>query len=174
MTRHSILFTLVCALTVLCGCGGKNGFVGGGQGNSVFLKSITMTPANPTMTLAVAPQPPATQQFVVIGQYNIGNPKDITDQMTWISADPKVATLDTKGVATAIGSGRVIITSQIVEPATQKTLQGTTVLSVVPQLASITVSPARAQIAKGTAQQFTATGSRSEERRVGKECRSRW
>jgi hypothetical protein len=158
-TRHSILFTLVCTFTVLCGCGGKNGFVGGGQGNSVFLKSITMTPVNPTITLAVSPQPPATKQFIVIGQYNVGNPKDITDQMTWISADSKVATLDTKGVATATGSGRVIITTQIFEPATQKTLQATTVLSVVPQLTSIVVSPTAAQIAKETAQQFTATGS---------------
>jgi hypothetical protein len=158
-TRHSILFTLVCTFTVLCGCGGKNGFVGGGQGNSVFLKSITMTPVNPTITLAVSPQPPATKQFIVIGQYNVGNPKDITDQMTWISADSKVATLDTKGVATATGSGRVIITTQIFEPATQKTLQATTVLSVVPLLTSIAVSPASAQIVKETAQQFTATGS---------------
>jgi trimeric autotransporter adhesin len=159
MMKNSILLTLVCGITALCGCGGKNGFVGGGQGNSVFLKSITMTPANPTMTLAVSPQPPATQQFVVIGQYNVGNPKDVTDQMTWISADPKVATLDTQGVATATGSGRVIITTQIFEPATQKTLQATTVLSVVPQLTSIAVSPTSAQIAKDTTQQFTATGS---------------
>jgi trimeric autotransporter adhesin len=159
MTRYSILFTLVCAFTVLCGCGGKNGFVGGGQGNSVFLKSITMTPVNPTITLAVAPQLPATEQFVVIGNYNVGNPKDITDQMTWISADTKVATLDTKGVATATGSGRVIITTQIFEPANQKTLQATTVLTLVPQLTSIAVTPTTAQIAKETAQQFTATGS---------------
>jgi len=113
MTRHSILFTLLCAFTVLCSCGGKNGFVGGGQGSSVFLKSITMTPVNPTITLAVSPQPPATKQFIVIGQYNVGNPKDITDQMTWISADSKVATLDTKGVATATGSGKVIITARV-------------------------------------------------------------
>src|SRR5882724_12980162 len=148
MTRYSILFTLVCAFTVLFGCGGKNGFVGGGQGNSVFLKSITMTPVNPTITLAVAPQLPATEQFVVIGNYNVGNPKDITDQMTWISADTKVATLDTKGIATATGSGRVIVTSQIFEPATQKTFQATTVLSVAAQLTSISISPANEQIAK--------------------------
>ncbi len=159
MTRNSVLAVLVCALAILCGCGGTNGFVGGGQGNSVFLTSISMTPSSPTITLTVAPQPPATQQFVVIGHYNVGNPKEITDQMTWISADAKVATLDAKGIATATGSGRVIITSQIFEPATQKTLQATTVLSVVPQLTSLTVSPASAQIAKTTSQQFTATGS---------------
>ena len=111
------------------------------------------------MTLAVAPQSPATQQFVVIGSFNVGNPQDITSQMTWISADPKVATVDAKGVATATGAGRVIVTAQIFVAASQKTLQTTTVLSVVPQLTSITVNPASAQIAKETAQQFTAIGS---------------
>ena len=158
MSKRWIQLTIVLALAILSGCGGKNGLVGGGQGNSVFLKSISMTPANPTIALAVAPQSPATAQFVVIGSYNVGNPKDITSQMTWISLDTKVATVDNKGTATAVGSGRVVVTTQIFEPATQKTLQASTVLTVVPQLTEITVNPGTAQIAKGTAQQFTATG----------------
>ncbi len=159
MTKHSVLFTVVCTLAVLCGCGGKNGLVGGGQGDSVFLKSIDLSPVNPTLTLTVTPQPPSTKQFSVIGHYNVGNPKDITDQMTWLTADPKVATVDAKGTATATGSGKVIIAAQIFVPATQKTLQATTILSVVPQLTSININPTTAQIAKGTTQQFTATGS---------------
>jgi trimeric autotransporter adhesin len=157
MTKRSILFTLVCALAALCACGGKNGLVGGGQGNTVFLKSIDLSPTNPTLTLAVAP--PSTVQFSVIGYYNVGNPKDITDQMTWGSADTKVATVDTKGIATAVGSGRVIVVTQIFDPGAQKTFQATTILSVVPQLTAITVSPTSAQIAKTTTQQFTASGS---------------
>jgi len=158
--KNILLLTVISiALAALCGCVGHNGLIGGGGGNSVYLKSISMTPANPTISLTVSPQPPATQAFVVMGQYSTGSPKEITDQMTWISADTKVATLDDKGVATATGSGQVIITSQIYEPVTQKTLQATTVLTVVPQLTSITVNPATAQIAKGTAQQFAAMGS---------------
>src|SRR5882757_9965044 len=157
MTKRLMFFTLVCALAVLCGCGGKNGLVGGGQGNTVFLKSIDLSPANPTVTLSTAP--PSSVQFSVIGHYNVGNPKDITGQMTWISADNKVATVDSKGIATASGSGRVIVQTQIFEPATQKTLQATTILSVVPKLTGITISPSSAQIAKTTAQQFTASGS---------------
>jgi len=158
MTRVWNVLVLTSVLAVLCACGGSNGLVGGGQGNSVFLKSITLTPANPTLALTVAPQAPATAQFNVIGQYNVGNPKDITAQMTWLSLDANVATLDTKGVATAVGSGRVIIVSQIFEPATQKTLKATTILTVLPQLTGITVNPSNAQIAKETAQQFTAMG----------------
>jgi hypothetical protein len=157
MSKHLTLFTVLCALTGLCGCGGTNGLVGGGQGNSVSLTSIDLSPINPSLTLKVSP--PSTTQFSVIGHYNVGNPKDITDQMTWISADTKVATMDAKGIATATGSGRVIITTQIFEPATQKTLQATTILSVVPQLTTITIKPATAQIAKATSHQFTASGS---------------
>jgi len=73
MTKYWILFGALCALTALCGCGGKNGLVGGGQGNSVFLKSIDFSPANPTLTLTVAPDAPATVQFSVIGHYNVAN-----------------------------------------------------------------------------------------------------
>lgn len=159
MTRPLFLSLVSCVLLLLCGCGGTNGLVGGGQGNSVFLTSIDLSPVNPTLTLTVSPQPPSTKQFTVIGHYNIGNPKDITNQMTWISADTQVATLDTMGIATAVGSGRVIIRAQIFEPATQKTFQATTVLSVVAQLTAITVNPASAQIAKTTSQQFTASGA---------------
>ena len=123
----------------------------------MYLTSITLSPLNPSLALAVSPR--AIMQFSVIGHYNIGNPQDITNQMTWFSFDTTVATVDKKGVATATGSGRVTIKTEIFEPATQKTLQATTTLSVVPQLTAITISPASAQIARATSQQFTASGS---------------
>lgn len=158
MRRHSMWLVALFAVATLCSCGGKNELVGGGQGNSVFLTSISMTPVNPTISLAVPPQSPATAQFVVIGRYNVGNPKEITGQMTWTSLDTKVATIDSKGTAAAVGSGRVVIATEIFEPATQKLLQAKTVLTVVPQLTAITVSPGSAKIAKQTVQQLTATG----------------
>jgi hypothetical protein len=66
--------------------------------------------------------------------------------------------MDNKGVATAVGSGRVVITGSIQDPVSLKTFKVSTVLTVVPQLTGITINPGSAQIAKGTAQQFTATG----------------
>src|SRR3981081_3045627 len=149
----SILLTMICAIIALCGCGGKNGLLGTGGGAT--LTAVSLTPTNPTLTLSKSP--PATRQFVAIGQYSFGNPKDITNQLTWVSADTTVATMDNKGVATAIGSGRVIITGTIQDPVTLKIFQVSTVVTVVPQLTGITISPANAQIAKGTSQQFTAT-----------------
>jgi uncharacterized protein YjdB len=148
-----ILLTMTCAIIALSGCGGKNGLLGTGGGAS--LTSVSLTPTNPTLTLSKSP--PSIRQFVVIGNYSFGNPKDITNQLTWVSADTTVATMDTKGVATAVGSGRVIITGTIQDPVSLKIFQVSTVVTVVPQLTGITISPASAQIAKGTAQQFTAT-----------------
>ncbi len=148
---------ILVALLALVGCGGKNGLIGGGQNNQ--LKSIALTPANPTIALTVSPDPPATAQFVAIGTFSVGNPQDITKQVTWISADKTVATTDGNGVATAVGSGRVFITAQMQDPATGKLIQSQTILTVVPQLTSITLSPATAKIARETTQQFTATGN---------------
>src|SRR6202158_2119044 len=149
----SILLIMTCAIIALGGCGGKNGLLGTGGGAS--LTSVSLTPINPTLTLSLSS--PATRQFVAIGTYSFGNPKDITNQLTWVSADITVATMDNKGAATAVGSGRVIITGTIQDPVSLKIFQVSTVLTVVPQLTGITISPGSAQLAKGTAQQFTAT-----------------
>jgi hypothetical protein len=118
-----------------------------------------MTPKNPTLSLTVAPAPAATQQFVVVGTYNFGNPQDITKQVSWSSSDTTVVTIDKNGDATAMGSGRAFVTAQIQDPASGKTLQVSTVFTVIPQLTSITISPASATIAHGTTQQFIAAGN---------------
>jgi uncharacterized protein YjdB len=65
--------------------------------------------------------------------------------------------MDNKGVATEVGSGRVIVTGTIQDPVSLKIFQVSTIVTVVPQLTGITISPASAQIAKGTSRQFTAT-----------------
>jgi hypothetical protein len=159
MVRRPILSTLIlsmlmCATVVVCGCGGKQGLIGTGGGAA--LTSVALTPLNPS--IAFSPSPEATQQFNAIGQYSFGNPQDITDQLTWVSADTTVATMSNQGVATAVGAGRVIITGSILDPVSQKLFTVSTILTVVPQLTGITLTPASAQIAMGTAQQFTATG----------------
>src|SRR6266436_1573457 len=150
----SILLTMTCAMIALCGCGGKNGLIGNGGGAS--LTSVSLTPTNPTLTLSLSS--PATKPFVATGQYSFGNPQDITNQLTWVSADTTVVTMDNKGIATAVGSGKAIITGSIQDPVSLKLFQVSTVVTVVPQLTGITISPGSAQIATGTAQQFTATG----------------
>jgi hypothetical protein len=143
-------------LLMLCACGGKGGLIGGGQ-NGITLTAITLAPTNPTVAFSKSPM--ATQQFTVMGSYSLGQPKDITSQMTWQSLDTTVATIDSSGKATAVKSGQVIITTMILDPTTQKTFKASTTLTFVPQLSSISISPASATIAKGTAQRFSASGT---------------
>jgi len=156
MPRHFLLWTTVgILLAMLCGCGGKNGTIGSGGGAA--LTSIALSPTNPT--LAFTPSPDATQQFTVTGTYSFGNQQDITSQMTWGSLDETVVTVDSNGKATALKPGRAIVTASIQDPISQRVFQASTIVTVVAQLTAISVIPSSAQIAKGTAQQFTATGT---------------
>jgi hypothetical protein len=155
-TVSNLIVTAVLSVTIaLVGCGGKNGLIGTGGGAS--LTSLSLTPTNPSVALAVPPT--STVAFDVIGHYTFGNPQDITTQMMWTTADPTVATINSKGVATAVNSGRVIITGTITDPVSQGIFTVNTILTVVPQLTAITISPSSAQIAKGTSQQFVAVGT---------------
>ncbi len=148
----STSISITLALIALSGCGGGASINTGGGGAA--LTSVTLSPLNPSLTLAQG----ATVSFDAIGNYSFGNPKDITAQMTWNTLDTTVATITNKGVATAVNSGRVIITGTIQDPQTLKIFEVSTTLTVVPQLSGITITPASAQVAKGTTQQFTATG----------------
>ena len=154
MVKKLLLWVCVSVLIALCGCSKENGLISG-SGNGIALKSIGLTPTLPTLTLKVsAPQP-----FVATGYYSQGNPQDITKQVTWTSADTTVATVDSNGVATAVGSGRTYIYASAPDPVSGKIISARTILTVVPLLTAITVNPSSAQIAKGTAQQFQATGA---------------
>jgi hypothetical protein len=152
------LFAPLCGLLVFAACGGKNGLVGSGQ-SGVFVQSIAFTPTNPSVTLTVPPASPAQVSFVAIATPNIGNPYNITNQLSWATTDSTVATIDANGVATAVGSGRTYVEYSYTDPGSGKTFTANTILTVVPQLTGITVSPSTAQIAQGTSQQFTAIGS---------------
>ena len=156
MPRRVALWTMLNILAILCGCGGKNGLIGGG-GTGVVLTAITLSPTSPTVAFATSPA--ATQQFTVLGTYNVGNPKDITSQVTWSSLDTTVVTVDSNGKATAVNSGRAIVTALIQDLTSLKVFQASTIVTVVPQLTAISISPSSAQIAKSTSQPFTATGN---------------
>jgi trimeric autotransporter adhesin len=151
-------FILLSGLSLLAGCGGKNGLVSSGQ-SGVFLQSIVFTPSNPSLTLTVPPAQPATQAFIATATPNTGKPFDITQQVTWSTTDGAVASINKNGVATAVGSGRTYVLLTYTDPGSGKVFSLSTILTVVPQLISVTVRPASGQIAAGTSQQFIATGN---------------
>jgi sugar lactone lactonase YvrE len=115
------------------------------------LVSIAVTPANPSIAKG------KTQQFTATGTFSDNSTQNLTSTATWASATTSVATINAAGLATAVNTGTSTIS------ATQTGISGSTVLTVTaPVLASIAVTPANPSIAKGSTQQFTATGTFSD------------
>jgi uncharacterized protein YjdB len=124
--------------------------------NSVAnLVSIAVTPANPSIAKGT------TQQFIATGTYSDSSQQNITSSVTWSSSATSVATISntagSNGLATGVSAGTTSIT------ATMGSVSGTTSLSVTnATLVSLAVTPPDAQIAQGTTQQYTATGTFSD------------
>jgi uncharacterized protein YjdB len=81
-----------------------------GCGTSM-VDSLAVTPA--TQSVAVG----QTAQFTATGTYSHGShpstTQDVTDQSTWVSSAPAVATVDSSGVATAVSAGTATISASI-------------------------------------------------------------
>ena len=122
---------------------------------SPVLASISVSPATPSVPKG------ETEQFHATGTFSDSSTQDLTNQVTWASATPAVATISntsgSKGLATAVALG----TSQIT--ATMGTINGSTVMTVAaPVLASIAVSPSNPSVPQGSPEQFSALGTFSD------------
>ena len=116
------------------------------------LVSIAVTPANTSIAQV------ATQQFTATGTYSDSSTQNLTGLATWSSSSATVATITTGGLATGIGPGGTTI------QATVGSISGSTNLTVTsPALVSIVVTPANPTVVAGATQQFTATGTYSDE-----------
>ncbi len=112
------------------------------------LTSIAVTPANTVIAKGL------TQQFTATGTYSDGSTQNITNNVTWVSGDTAYFTINATGLATTLTTGTTTLT------ATQSTISGTTNVTVTFRgLVSIAVTPANPSVAKGAAEQFTATGT---------------
>jgi hypothetical protein len=76
---------------------------GGGGGTANDLTSLTIIPAAGAQ---VVQTPGETAQFIAIGTFS-GSPatKDMTNKVTWVSSDVRLATINSSGLATDVGSG---------------------------------------------------------------------
>ncbi|MFT4114142.1 beta strand repeat-containing protein [Silvibacterium sp.] len=133
------------------------------DGQSATTQSVTVTPAT-LVSIAITPQTPSfaagtTQQFTAIGTYSDGTTQDLTTQAVWYSNNPQVVTINSSGLAsssTSTGTAQISCTFNGVSATTGN-------VTVTPAvLTSLAIAPTTAQIAKGTTQQFTATGTYSD------------
>src|SRR5262249_54197970 len=115
------------------------------------LVSIAISPVAPTISLGTS------QQFIATGTYTDGSSQDLTATAVWNSSNANVAIVS-GGLVTSAGTGTTNISASLGSISNSTTL---TVASAA--LVSIAVSPANASIPVGTTQQFTATGTYSDQ-----------
>ncbi|WP_406697341.1 Ig-like domain-containing protein [Singulisphaera sp. Ch08] len=116
------------------------------------LTNLVVTPANPSLAKGLS------QQFIATGTYSDQSTRDLTTQVVWASSTQATATINAGGLASGAGLGTSTIT------ATLGSVVGTTDLTVTaPVVVSIAVTPANPSLAKGLSQQFTATGTYSDQ-----------
>jgi hypothetical protein len=134
----------------LSGCGGGHGSA---PSTGPTLISITLTPANASIPAGT------TQQFTATGHYSDSSTQNLTALVTWSAAG--AASITSSGLATAgasNGSATISATLGSVSGSTPLTTTGGT----GPTLTSITVTPANPSLVGGATQQFTATGTYSD------------
>jgi YD repeat-containing protein len=117
------------------------------------LVAMTVSPGNRSILQG------ATQQFVAQASFDDGTTSNVTQNATWSTSNPAVATISnapgSQGLATALGTGSTTITGNFQGHATSVSLN-------VISLASISVTPASPSVAKGGTKQFTATATYSD------------
>ena len=119
------------------------------------LASISITPTNPGIALGTV------QQFTAMGIYTDNTKSDLTATAIWNSSAADAATVGnvagSNGLATSAATGLTTIT------ATMGSISDSTVMTITPAtLVSLSINPANPSVAPGTAQQFTATGTYSD------------
>lgn len=95
-----------------------------------------------------------TQQFTATGIFSDGSTRNVTENASWSSADPAVATVDSQGLAKGVDTGGPVSISASFD-GIQDSAQITVTDAV---LNSLEVSPGTVSIPLGTEQQYTATG----------------
>jgi hypothetical protein len=117
--------------------------------------SITILPSTAAETFVGE-----TTQFTATGNLTgIGNAQNVTNQVTWLSSNAQVATVNSSGLATAVGAGTTMIVAEsgglnasaTVTVAISSTGTGTPSITVTPNSASDTFA--------GETTQFIASGN---------------
>ncbi|MCA9672746.1 MAG: Ig-like domain-containing protein [Myxococcales bacterium] len=91
-----------------------------------------------------------TQQFEATANYDDGTTEKVSDKVTWSSSNESVATVDSKGLATAKAEGTADITADL------SGVKGTAALVVAAEIDKIEVTPVNPSVAAGSTQQFKA------------------
>jgi PKD repeat protein len=121
--------------------------------NSATLAQITVTAPATTIPKGVS------QAYKATGTYSNGSTFDLTDQATWASSAPSIASITAEGLATGVQSSATPV--QII--AAFDGFVGVANLTVnLATVTAITVTAPHSSIPLGTTQQYSATGTFSD------------
>lgn len=152
--RQLFLLTLL----ILAGCGGDDdGFPTGGCGGPddpcpAYAVALDITPSN--SVIAVSTQ----QVYQAIATYSDGATKDVSQEVSWSSSEPTLASISANGIAMGVLAGEVQITASL-PPAQEagKVLTDSAALRVTDAaLIALNIEPGQAQILVGMSQRYRA------------------
>lgn len=124
---------------------------GGSTGSSA---TLTVGPTSVTETFDGE-----TTQFIAMGSLNGATPQNVSSQVTWVSSNTQVATINSSGLATALGSGTSTITAYYAGISATATLT-VSVSSTTPSTPQITIIPTSVTAAgAGAESQLIAIGN---------------
>jgi len=132
----------------------------GSTGNTIA--SISIIPGSQSVS-----SPSQTSQFLAIGTTSSGATVNLTSQVAWSSSSAQIATVNSSGLATAIGQGTTTITTLYANVVGGTVVTGTATFTVAggttEQYTAVTILPgSQALSASGQTGQFIAlatTGS---------------
>jgi 6-phosphogluconolactonase (cycloisomerase 2 family) len=118
--------------------------------------------------------PGTRMQFTATGLYAGGSRRDLTSQVSWSSADPAVAATSMDATLPGIVTGTKPGETTIIATSSGGLSRSVVVTVDRATLVSISVTPPSRAIAKGTQQQFIATGLYSDNSTQNLSLSARW
>ncbi len=130
------------------------GFTGSTTLTVAVPQSIAVTPAGPSIAVGT------TQQFMATGIFPGGGTQNLTAWADWSSSNDAIATISNAPGSKGLAKASSNTTGSVTVTASFESVSGTASLTVA-TVASLSITPVDPSIVLGTTQQFTATGTLS-------------
>src|ERR1700722_1157500 len=143
--RWGAVLASVCALTLLSSCSHSP------SSANPTLVSLAVTARNLSMAKGT------TEQFTATGTFSDHTTRNLSGSVTWSSLTPSVATSTGSGSVTAVGIG-----TSAIQATSGNVTSSATLTVTAAALVSIALTAPSLSIAKGTSEQFTDTGTFSD------------